>query len=483
MIKFFRKNHKWLGIGLMLFIVLFALSGIVLNHRRLFSPVDVTRSILPKEYRYKNWNNAAIKGAVKLNDDTTLLYGNIGIWLSDSLFSKFTGFNTGFPKGIDNRKISKVFKHPEGGLFAGTLFGLYRYNVANSRWEKIKLSVHGQRITDIIEKDSALLVMPRSCLLKTIDYKKFSIQKIPAPEDYDNKTSLFKTLWLIHSGEILGLAGKLIVDLSGLIFIFLSITGLVYFINRYRIKGQKRKNKNREYIKKSSRWNLLWHNKIGWASLLLLATITLTGIFLRPPLLTAIARTKIKKIPYTKLDSPNPWYDKLRAIRYDAKNRLFIISTADGMYYADEELVRPLRCIVPQPPVSAMGINVFEKMTSGAWLVGSFSGLFEWYPATGAIYNRITGKPCRPKKQEPPVGDHLISGYILNDKGTEVYLDYNRGAIIPNNAGTFAQMPEKLAGMPISLWNLALEIHTARIYKFMFGNFYILIRYKLMSKN
>ena len=35
-------------------------------------------------------------------------------------------------------------------------------------------------------------------------------------------------------------------------------------------------------------------------------------------------------------------------------------------------------------------------------------------------------------------------------------------------------MPEIIASQPMSLWNVALKVHTARIYKFMFGSLYIL---------
>jgi hypothetical protein len=146
------------------------------------------------------------------------------------------------------------------------------------------------------------------------------------------------------------------------------------------------------------------------------------------------------------------------------------------MYYADEDFVRPLRRAMPQPPVSVMGITVFKNITYGSWLVGSFSGLFEWHPKTGEIYDRITGKPYHPPaKAGRPVGDNIISGYLADYKGNEVYFDYNRGAIIPGGTELFIPMPGGTANTPMSLWNLALEIHTARIYKFMLGNFYILI--------
>jgi len=110
MVNFLRKYHKWIGIVFTLFIVLFSVSGIILNHRELLSGVDVNRKLLPAQYEYNNWNNAAVKSTLKVSNDSILIYGNIGIWLTDSVQSRFTDFNNGFPKGIDNRKICKLFR-------------------------------------------------------------------------------------------------------------------------------------------------------------------------------------------------------------------------------------------------------------------------------------------------------------------------------------------------------------------------------------
>lgn len=477
MINFFRKYHKWVGIILTLFIVMFALSGIILNHRKLFSSIDVNRNILPKEYRYNNWNNGAVKGVENLNKDSILIYGNIGVWLTDSLYQRFADFNNGFPKGTDNHKISKVFRNSEGELFAGTLFGLYKFNFNDKCWNPVALpGGHEQRVVDIIGKEDSLLILTRSHVLFTRNYKDFSVKELPAPIGYDNKTGLFKTLWVIHSGEIYGLVGKLLVDSVGVIFIFLSITGLIFFINRFRIRSFKKKNKATERIKKSSKWNLKWHNKIGWITIMLLVITTITGMFLRPPLLIAIARAKVSKIPYTLLDSQNPWFDKLRAVRYQNNTKSYIFSTSDGLYSANEALNRPLVLYKNVPPVSVMGINVFEKNSPNTYIVGSFSGIFEWNPESGVVINSISGNPYMLRgRPGPPVGDEAISGYLDNYKGMNVYFDYGKGALMSNKNENFVKMPDRLANTPMSLWNLALEVHTARIYKFMFGNFYILV--------
>ena len=105
MIKFFRKYHKWVGVIYALIILSYVFSGIVLNHRDLLSGINIDRKLLPEAYSYRNWNNAAVKSSLKISPDSILLYGNVGVWLTDSIFSEFNDFNTGFPKGVDNRKI------------------------------------------------------------------------------------------------------------------------------------------------------------------------------------------------------------------------------------------------------------------------------------------------------------------------------------------------------------------------------------------
>jgi hypothetical protein len=476
MIKFLKKYHKWLGIILTLFILVFSVSGIILNHRELFSIIDVNRNYLPQVYQYNNWNNAAVKGTVKINNDSILIYGNIGVWITDSTFDDFADFNVGFPDGIDNRKMCSMYITKKGSLFAGSFFGLYKYDFKNNTWIETMLPIHEKRIVDISEKGDTLLVLSRSNLLKSTDYVNFDVVTLPEPENYDNKIGLFKTLWVIHSGEIYGTVGKLIVDSVGLIFIFLSITGLIYFINRLKIKSRGKKNKDISNLKKSNRWNLKWHNKIGWITVVFLTLTTVTGMFLRPPLLVAIVYSKVDKIPFTELDSPNPWFDKLRRIYHDEVNGRYIIATLDGVYHSDDNLSSKLSRFKKQPPLSIMGVNVFEYVSDSVMLLGSFEGLFLWNMATGDILDYIDKKPyVAPVIQGPPIGKHVVTGYSKHFNNREVYFDFGRGAKLIGDKGKFVTMPIDIEQQPISLWNVALEFHTARIYSVIFGGLYILI--------
>lgn len=120
-----RKQHKWLGIGMSFFMLMFCLSGILLNHRSLIKDVDVSRKYLPSRYEFKNWNGGLLRGTLAL-DDAILLYGNGGIWQTDSTASTFKDFNKGMPAGADCRQIRNVIRTDDGSVWSVSPFSLYR---------------------------------------------------------------------------------------------------------------------------------------------------------------------------------------------------------------------------------------------------------------------------------------------------------------------------------------------------------------------
>lgn len=478
-LKLFKWLHKWPGLIAALFIVFWACSGIVLNHRSTFSSFSVNRSLLAQEYQYKNWNNGAIKGSIEIGKDSLLLYGNVGIWLSDNQFSSFSDFNQGFPKGIDHRKTFKLLKTSKGVLFAATLFGLYQYNINVHQWDQIELPIHEKKIISLVEVNDSLYVMSRSHLLvspldQALD---FQLVEVAAHEGYDHKIGLFRTLWVIHSGEIYGKIGKLIVDAVAILFVFLTFTGLIYYLAPGIIKRKKKKGKSNLKIKRINKFSINWHNKLGAYLIIFLLITTTTGMFLRPPLLIAIANSRVNKIKFTSLDDPNPWNDRFRDLLYDQELNRFYIGTVSGIYHSNDHFKTSLKKFRNQPPISVMGINVFEKLAPGDYLVGSFYGLYRWQADRGYVWDHITNsRNISINRNGPPLGTYLSSGFIRNNRGMEFHLDYNRGAIAINHRQEFAQMPAKiLEESPMSLWNFALEVHTARFFKFLFGNFYILV--------
>lgn len=504
-IKFFKKLHKWPAIIIAFIAILFATSGIVMNHRQTFSPIDIPRKLLPSNYTYKNWNLAGVRGSLK-TDAANFIYGNIGVWKSTDDLKTFSDFNQGFPKGIDNRKIYSLIRF-NNEVFAGTHMGLYKRKLTNTVWTKVDIPVEKERIADLELKDDKLLVLTRHYLLETTDGNNFIKIQLPEPVGYTRQTGLFNTFWELHSGELFGITGKLLVDLLGLVTIVLSVTGLLHFFLPKIIRRKKKKNKpsgkgetqhslvqggnslfgndkantlSSDVIQLNSvkKKNLHWHNVVGYIFVAFLLINTFSGMHLRPPLLIAIANKQVGIIPGTHLDSPNPWFDKLRRIYWDKTNQRYIFSTIDGFFFADKTLTKKLIPAQSQPPVSVMGCNVLEPINPNTLMVGSFSGMFLWNTQNGMVLDYFTGQPYKaPQGMSKPIGANAVAGFVQGNNKSW-WFDFMGGAIemnTPDQKSTFPEMPEEIrSASPISLWNVSLEIHTGRIFENVLGMFYIL---------
>ncbi len=475
LLKFMRKYHKWPGIALTIFILFFATSGIIMNHRNIFSSIDIPRKYLPSDYRIENWNLASVKSAVQISPDDIIIYGNIGAWLTNNKLDKFIDFNEGFPKGVDNRKVESMLLTREGRLLAGTIFGLFEYD--GKKWNEINIPVKEKQITEIIQHNDDIYIMTRSELLITSDLESFSLKILPPPDGYDNKVSLFKTLWTLHSGEMFGKWGIYAVDIFGLALIFLALSGLMHWIFPKWIKKRREKGKPRAKMIKSMLSNLKWHNRVGYLSVFFLIFVAITGMFLRPPLLIPIVNSKVKKIPYSKMDTPNAWYDNLRRIIWDDNLNSFMVSTTEGFFLFDEKFKNPAKPLPIQPPVSVMGCTVLEKVDNlpSFYVIGSFNGLFLWDITSGRIFDYLIGRPHDiHQKITMPISPYLVSGYIETNEGILVF-DYSNGIIPLTEYEYKIEMPQGIIdNTPMSLWNVALEVHTGRIFNHLIGQVYVL---------
>lgn len=496
-----KKYHRWFGLILSVFMLVFCVSGIILNHRQLFADCDVSRSILPPAYHIQNFNNGVIKGSIridghadlasaggiKVSDDSILAYGYGGIWLTDTKMKSWKDFNQGLPENVDGRNIRNMVQTKNGEIWCAATMDVYRFD--GKEWKMFPLADNKERITDItLTKDStSIIAMTRSAVYEisgkktdaanektdAANEKRDAISEktnvtrkiIGQPEGFIPKVTLFKTVWHLHSGAFFGLTGRLVVDAIAIVLIILSITGIILFILPYRIRRQKRL-QAREKMQKLGKqmvFNAKWHNKLGYTTIILTLWLAITGMCLRPPLMIPLAMNKTTE----KVKDGNVWHDKLRAIRWDAAEGNWLVSTSEGFLRVDEHFQhKPILLNKEKAPkVSPMGVTVFESDGKGGWLVGSFSGMFRWYPEKNLIVDYFTGKQ-NIEKSMIPISNHLVSGYSKDFfGGKEVIFDYSKGASLDETAST----PELLSATPMSLWNVALELHVGRCYSPFLG--------------
>ena len=496
-----KKYHRWFGLILSVFMLVFCVSGIILNHRQLFADCDVSRSILPPAYHIQNFNNGVIKGSIRIDghadlasasgikasDDSVLAYGYGGIWLTDAKMKSWKNFNKGLPKNVDGRNIRNMVQTKNGEIWCAATMDVYRFD--GKEWKMFPLADNEERITDItLTKDStSIIAMTRSAVYEisgkktdaanektdAANEKRDAISEktnvtrkiIGQPEGFIPEVTLFKTVWHLHSGAFFGLTGRLMVDAIAIVLIILSITGIILFILPYRIRRQKRL-QAREKMQKLGKqmvFNAKWHNKLGYTTIILTLWLAITGMCLRPPLMIPLAMNKTTE----KVKDGNVWHDKLRAIRWDAAEGNWLVSTSEGFLRVDEHFQhKPILLNKEKAPkVSPMGVTVFESDGKGGWLVGSFSGMFRWYPEKNLIVDHFTGKQ-NIEKSMIPISNHLVSGYSKDFfGGKEVIFDYSKGASLGETAST----PELLSATPMSLWNVALELHVGRCYSPFLG--------------
>lgn len=472
-----RAWHKWLGLLFSIFILMFCFSGIILNHRHFFSNCEVSRWWLPKAYHIENWNQSVVRGTMPYKSGL-LVYGQTGIWKSDANFSKWEDFNEGLASGIDNRKITNVVRTGDGKLWCSALYEAYCYDEALQKWQSVELPENEERISDIaLRGQDTVVVVTRSSLYEAVAPKyKFTLRTLNTPVGYKNEVSLFKTVWMLHSGELFGTVGRLVIDFVALVLIVLCLTGLLFFAMPYRM----RKVKTAEMRRKMSgwmKWNLKWHNRLGAGLIILTLVLSVTGMCLRPPLMVPLAMTKTAPLPYSALDQENVFHDKLRALRWDDNLNEWLLSASDGFYRLGSDLLhaQPIQLAKnATPQVSPMGVNVFIRNPQAGceaeWLVGSFSGLYRWNPQTGSLIDWFTGKISE-RSYGRPLGAHSVTGWssdlTCTPNATPVVFEYSTS---PSSA--LPQMPQVLQEQPMSLWNFALELHVGRCYEPFLGSIF-----------
>lgn len=477
-----RQLHKWLGLPLCVLLFLAALSGILLNHRELLRSVDVPRGLLPSEYSYTNWSGGAVRSALRTATDS-YLYGSAGVWRSDSAMqAPAVALNEGLAPGGDERKVMSMAQLRSGEIWLASQFRIYRLDQQHQRWQEQPLpeGLHG-RLADLVAHGDSLLLLSRSRLyLRAPGQSQWQPISWEAHDTYTGEITLFRIVWALHSGEYFGLVGRLVVDFIGLVIMLLCLTGIFYTLYKERLKRWKSRKHSPESVQRKQGlmrrlgWHFRWHKFLGKRLIWLTTFVVVTGWVLRPPLMLPLIFNEMRPAGWSELGSDNPWFERLRALRYNKVEDNWLLSTSEGFFMLPASLQGQPEYWWGQPQVSPMGVNVLEQRADSSWVIGSFSGMSCFTPKQDdAPRDYFSGETVLADPYSRPIGGHLIAGAILGATPAEdrVFL-YDQGLLRGGDfsaAASFVAQPKELNKTPYSLWQAALELHAGRLYKPFLG--------------
>ncbi|MCL3781966.1 PepSY domain-containing protein [Prolixibacteraceae bacterium JC049] len=476
--KISRWIHKYFGLLLLLFLFWMSVSGVLLNHPQTFRKISLPSWAVPEAYHPENWNRSTLKGVVNVKPDSLLLYGNQGVFITNSIKENISPFMKGeFPvEAWEKRTNHVVFDKKYNRILAATNKGLYYTLPLKNNWIKLELPSSYTPIKKIIKlphnwllvTDSEFFVSPNA---QKLDFKIFT----PNRNTEETSVSLITLFFQLHDGSIWGLPGRLLWDLFGLALAFLCVSAFYiwYYPKRWK-RSFKRKNIAIPAKEKQKRsFHFKYHKKIGWYLAIPLILITLTGMFLRPPLLVSLIGGKIEKKWYPAITNNNAWYHKIRNGFYDSENEKIVLDCSDGIWSGTleqsfEKQRLPLR-------IFAMGATVFEEEKPGTWLVGSFGGLHEFNIKNQ--YNKSLLPQIQRARRGAP-GNILVTSYVRFSEQESYVLGHYKGLCYLDGTSAHSEikMPETIKkAYKMPLWNFLFELHNARIFKGWVGAFYMLI--------
>lgn len=458
-----RTYHKFVGLGISVFLMLFCISGILLNHKSGISNVDVDRSLLPSAYRYHNWNKGSLRGTVDIlqnGDSAVIFYGTTGMWQYKWNQQRFFDFNQGLAFGADSHNIRSVVALPGGQLFAINETQLYRLGL-HSAWGRMTLPLKGEELSDLTAHDDTLVVVGRSHIFLSVPpYKDFKTITLASPKNYKPRISLFRVLWGLHGGSILGEVGRFLIDLVAFILIFLMISGWIHWLFPKYLAHIKSEGYRKHMALMTMKQNRRLHEFIGRKTIWITLFVAVSGWVLRPPMMIPLTLINVPNILGILHHDNNAWSDKLRMLRYDSEKGDWLLATSEGFYSLPTLHSTPVR-IESVPPVSTMGVSVFQRDEYGNWLIGSYSGMYVWNRYENMVIDYFTADRIEPAASFL-VSSRAVSGYISAPSSMRAVVEYEAGTDV-------VKQPEILNTAPVSLRFLAAEIHSGRIYTFFSG--------------
>ena len=445
-----------------------SLSGIILNHPKLISRFNTPAWLIPSPYDVHYWNQGTLRKGLYINDNRVIFGGLRGIWESCNGGRSFSDFNQGLSPDLFYRKTNDMFfDHETHILLAATDGGLFQRKENESTWQKVPLNPGvASPVKRILYTGAEFVVITNSEFFKA-EHPSGPFLPITLKRP-DSGVELIKVFFDLHDGKIWGLPGKLLFDLTGLVLFFLCVSAFLIWIfpGLKQSKGQSWHDRIKKVFKFCFKYHLKWSIWFG----LPLIIIGTTGIFMRPPLLVLLVGNSLSRTFYPGPIPRNPWYQKIKNATYSKSTHKLIVE-ADSLWSGDLNTDDPMQLLNWDAPVHVMGTTVFEECQPGQFLLGSFSGLLDFWPKDNRSIDHLNGKVVHERSRVRP-SDFLVTGYFSLPDGREFIASHHKGLVEITHEGLIPikdnfDMPPGIDSVP--LWDFLFELHNGRIFSKWIG--------------
>ncbi len=468
--KLASKLHKILSLIFLPIFLFIALSGMGLNHPNIIKNISLPISSLPENYHFKQWNRGVIQTLAKDERGGIYAAGKNGLgYFIDGSYQQIDN-----PLAINNWQnfiYSLYYDKNTKQLFVGSRDGLYRYQAETQQWHYY-VQTRDKRIVSIVKNDhSDTIIAIANHHIFTIEvtannnvtdnaFNKVT-ELVVTLEKSSQAVPFFRFIFALHSGELLGITGILLMDFVALSLIYFCLSGLYYWLFPKIVR--KKLLSKRQQIKggRAFRWLAKNHNSWGFILAPLLIISAATAAVMRPPGLLLIVAGNSPIDVYASHATNNIPYKITKAAFIENK---LVLLTDDGVFSGNLNTAR-FEQIKFSVPVHGMGATIFQQQTDGNILVGSFSGLFVWQEEHDR-YEAIV-LPEETKGILPVAACQNESGLVV--------FDFFKGKLF-DQSKVFSTMPDSInSEARMALWNFFFELHNLRIFQNYIGSFYLLL--------
>lgn len=461
--KAVKTMHKYLGIPASIVMLYMSCSGILLNHPKMIAGVDAPVFLLPPDMRFSNWGRGAAQCFAGIGDSVLIVGGKVGVFISDARGNHFERRRKGLPGSVAKGEITDLLTRNDT-LYAGTPSGLFMSIDTARSWHPTGLT--DQIVSTISLKKRIVAFSEKNAYVKTIN----NWQKVPIAEKQKSRhsRSLVRFIFAIHSGEILGFPGRLLIDVAGLALFILGVSGLILTflpMLRGKIKAMVAR-----FTEPLTRYHLLHYRRLGWVLLIPMLILPITGFFMRPPFVMLLAPSAES----TQQKPAETGMQEIAAVTFDTANVRLIIADKQRLYTIDTSFLTNPVAISRKLPVHPMGITGIAMENRNTVLVGSFAGLVRYNLRDSSVSSFPDGKPVGPasfRRQKPLWQVRALSSI----KHSCVVVDFRKGPQFLNKQPALRKMPDNAASLsPSSLWHFLFEVHNGRALRSFFRKWYVL---------